>query len=191
MVETVVTNNYKRIPRYPQPKGRGPNGRRLCRWCHEEVPKGRRTFCSDGCVHEVSIRSNPNYQKQHVLERDHGVCDACGLDCQRLARSLMSAWRQRYRGKPEAFRRWYRLWMRFSGRAVTTKLAPNRNLWEMDHIVPVVEGGGNTGLENLRTLCVWCHNEATAHLRKRLARKRRHDKKRQRETPWKQQCSTG
>ncbi len=25
--------------------------------------------------------------------------------------------------------------------------------WEVDHVVPVVEGGGECGLDNLRTLC--------------------------------------
>lgn len=44
--------------------------------------------------------------------------------------------------------------------------------WEMDHIVPVVEGGGSCGLENLRTLCVPCHRAVTAELKKRLAERR-------------------
>lgn len=46
------------------------------------------------------------------------------------------------------------------------------HLWEMDHIVPVVEGGGGCGLENLRTLCLRCHRDATAQLARRRARAR-------------------
>jgi 5-methylcytosine-specific restriction endonuclease McrA len=42
----------------------------------------------------------------------------------------------------------------------------------MDHIVPVIEGGGGCGLDNLRTLCRKCHVEETAALRKRMAAKR-------------------
>lgn len=45
-----------------------------------------------------------------------------------------------------------------------------RTLWEMDHIRPVSEGGGSCGLENLRTLCLWCHWGETRKLRKRLAK---------------------
>lgn len=47
--------------------------------------------------------------------------------------------------------------------------------WEADHIVPVVEGGGECGLENYRTLCLPCHRIATAALAKRLAARRREE----------------
>lgn len=46
------------------------------------------------------------------------------------------------------------------------------HLWEMDHIVPVVEGGGECGLDGLRTLCLPCHRAETAALRRRLAARR-------------------
>jgi 5-methylcytosine-specific restriction endonuclease McrA len=47
-----------------------------------------------------------------------------------------------------------------------------RSLWEADHIVPVVEGGGECDLSNLRTLCLRCHRMATLglHLRRAEAR---------------------
>jgi 5-methylcytosine-specific restriction endonuclease McrA len=45
-----------------------------------------------------------------------------------------------------------------------------RRLWEADHTIPVVEGGGDCGPENLRTLCWACHRAETAKLKKRLAR---------------------
>lgn len=45
--------------------------------------------------------------------------------------------------------------------------------WEMDHIVPVVEGGHNCGLENYRTLCIPCHKRVSAELAARRARERR------------------
>lgn len=45
-------------------------------------------------------------------------------------------------------------------------------LWEADHIVPVVEGGGECGLDNYRTLCIPCHKKETKALAARLAAKR-------------------
>src|SRR5262249_30993667 len=42
------------------------------------------------------------------------------------------------------------------------------SLWDADHIVPVVEGGGECDLENLRTLCLICHRQQTLALRRRL-----------------------
>lgn len=47
------------------------------------------------------------------------------------------------------------------------------HLWHADHIVPVIEGGGECGLENIRTLCRECHRKATAELRRRIAEARR------------------
>lgn len=46
---------------------------------------------------------------------------------------------------------------------------PARSLWEADHIVPVIEGGGECGLAGLRTLCTACHLRETRALRRRLA----------------------
>jgi hypothetical protein len=45
-----------------------------------------------------------------------------------------------------------------------------RSLWDADHVLPVAEGGGECDLDNLRTLCLLCHREATADLRRRLKR---------------------
>jgi 5-methylcytosine-specific restriction protein A len=53
------------------------------------------------------------------------------------------------------------------------------SLWQADHVVPVVEGGGGCGLENLRTLCTPCHKKATAALAARRAHTRRAEKKRE------------
>jgi hypothetical protein len=44
----------------------------------------------------------------------------------------------------------------------------NESLWDMDHIKPVIEGGGECGMDNLRTLCIKCHKAETAKLRKRM-----------------------
>jgi 5-methylcytosine-specific restriction enzyme A len=49
-------------------------------------------------------------------------------------------------------------------------IGSRRSLWDADHVVPVAEGGGQCDLDNLRTLCVACHREATAELRGRLKR---------------------
>jgi 5-methylcytosine-specific restriction enzyme A len=45
--------------------------------------------------------------------------------------------------------------------------------WEADHIVPVIEGGGECDLSNLRTLCLPCHRKVTAELAKRRAAAKR------------------
>jgi hypothetical protein len=39
-----------------------------------------------------------------------------------------------------------------------------KTLWDADHVMPVVLGGGCCGLEGLRTLCIPCHQQVTAKL---------------------------
>lgn len=48
------------------------------------------------------------------------------------------------------------------------KTRMRKSLWDADHIVPVVEGGGECDLANIRTLCVRCHRTVTAALRERI-----------------------
>src|SRR5512140_1067765 len=132
---------------------KGQNGRALCRWCSLEVPTRRFTFCSDACVHEWKLRTDPGYLRERVFERDHGVCAACGLDTEAMRRDKRKL---DYRARKQFEKDW-------GGR---------RHLWDADHIVPVAEGGGECDLSNMRTLCLRCHRAATAQLRQRLARGR-------------------
>jgi 5-methylcytosine-specific restriction endonuclease McrA len=132
---------------------RGPNGRALCRWCTLEVPQGRRTFCSDWCVHEWRLRSDPGYVREQLLVRDKGVCALCGIDCVREWNRIRKA---RGRAREVALRDW------------EVRLRQRGSLWDADHIVPVAEGGGECDLANMRTLCLKCHRRVTAALRERL-----------------------
>jgi 5-methylcytosine-specific restriction enzyme A len=132
---------------------RGPNGRGLCRWCSLEVPKKRFTFCSEFCVHEWKMRTQPAYLREKVFERDRGICAGCGLDTVAAARKLRFS--------------------RAGGRAILLshwglRTRSRKSLWDADHIVPVIEGGGECDLSNIRTLCLHCHRAATSALRKRV-----------------------
>jgi 5-methylcytosine-specific restriction enzyme A len=138
---------------------KGPNGRNLCRWCNLEVPKGRITFCSDYCVEEWRLRSDPGHLRQKVFERDRGICAVCGIDTVAAERQF-----KRLRGatRLKALIDW--------GLRGPSRKTGRKSLWDADHILPVVEGGGECDLENIRTLCLKCHRAATAELRARRAK---------------------
>jgi 5-methylcytosine-specific restriction protein A len=133
---------------------KGPNGRNLCRWCNLEVPKGRVTFCSEWCVQQWRLRTDPGYLREQVLERDQGVCAECGVDS-------VAAWQHLKRLRGAARAKAFREWVLLKG--------SRKSLWDADHIVPVIEGGGECDLANIRTLCLKCHRAATADLRNRRA----------------------
>ncbi len=134
---------------------RGPNNRGLCRWCSLEVPRGRYTFCSEFCVHEWKVRTQPAYLREQVLKRDRGICSCCGIDTISAIRKLRCA---RGANRISLLEHW----------GLRRKV--RKSLWDADHIVAVVEGGGEFDLENIRTMCLRCHREATIQLRLRQRR---------------------
>lgn len=88
-----------------------------------------------------------------IRKRDKGVCALCKLNCAQLSRGFKKlplkdkkAIREKY-GIPKHRTRF----------------------WDIDHIIPVAEGGGDSGPENLRTLCLPCHRTVTKELRARLS----------------------
>jgi 5-methylcytosine-specific restriction enzyme A len=138
---------------------RGPNGLPLCRWCELEVlAKRRRTFCSDYCVHQWRLRTDPGYLRDQVFARDHGICAVCQID-------TIAAYNALKRARGPARIAGLHL---YGMKSITTR----RSLWDADHIRPVAEGGGQCDLDNLRTLCLLCHREATTQLRIRLSQSR-------------------
>ena len=131
---------------------KGATGRALCRWCSLEVPAPRRTFCSEWCVHEWKLRTDPGYLRECVFKRDKGICKVCAADTH-------EGWLRLKRARGERRTLMLEKW----GLATLNR----RTLWDADHIIPVVEGGGECDLSNIRTLCITCHRQATAALRER------------------------
>lgn len=149
------------------------SGKGICRWCGEQVPKGRRSWCGDACVQAYILRSDPAAMRRHVLERDRGVCAGCGFDCLMAERFLAKVRRVQKTRRP-GIGAWFAAAMRECGFDVTNSpWGGDRSLWDADHILPVVEGGGGCGPENIRTLCQPCHKSETAALARRRAEARR------------------
>lgn len=104
-------------------------------------------------MHEWRLRTDPGYLREHVFQRDRGICACCLVDTHAAYIELK---RSRSGQRQRLLARW--------GLQRITR----RSLWDADHIVPVVEGGGECDLTNLRTLCLICHRKQTAELRRRL-----------------------
>ncbi len=130
---------------------RGPGGRALCRYCSTEVSGRRRTFCSDSCVHEWRLRSDPWYLRQQVFRRDKGICTVCGVDTRKVRRLINRA---RKAGPEE-----YALTLEVLAAEGYPIKHPEKALWHAHHRVAVKDGGGLCGLENLTTVCLPCHRK--------------------------------
>ena len=123
--------------------------RGVCRWCGDAIliedgpDRGERNLrrrWHPACL-AAWEQSDPREARRRVRRRDRGICASCGLDT--------IAERRRLRGRGSAAR------LRELGFKV------RKSLWELDHIVPLIDGGTHD-MANLQTLCTPCHKLKTA-----------------------------
>ncbi len=152
------------------PPKKDQDGKYLCRWC-DKVLTGRATsFCSTACTDEALIRCWPSHARKLVFKRDKGVCGACGLDTVK-AETIIKAHAKEVHGPMVPC--WGNNMRQMRGSEavemfLNLKRGNRRTLWEANHILPVIEGGGACGLDNFETLCLWCHRDHTKELRARM-----------------------
>ncbi len=157
--------NTKRHSRIEQPFDTKAIDRPCC-YCGKPRPAGRRRWCSDECVTDFRVRRGDASLIASLLRRrDQEACQQCGTDLKQVLRVLELAIRAiedddrylpRWRAKAQVF-------------GLFGVPQWRERLWDADHILPVAEGGGGCGLDNYRTLCIWCHKDETAKLAKRRA----------------------
>ena len=212
-----------------QPKG--PNGRGRCRWCGDEVPKGRKCWCGEDCITDYLCVFDTKGARDFVWERDRGICQMCGTDLRPLEMATWHALKHKMQAAMEllaigrvasgryapgasvwrhvamhwlirraqaggedhlsceavtregwdamASRRheltrslnvaWVPVWQSVKDARRAAGIRDGEAAWECDHIVPVIEGGGTLGRDNLRVLCTACHKGETAALAARRA----------------------
>lgn len=168
-------------------------GTRLCACgCGREIGPGRRNWHSGVCVDAWMLRNDPSTQRRIVFERDRGICSLCGCDAdaeyQRFRQAWGESWRmaERFydrdprtpdgRTQPDAVKERDAMAERLMSH-MPNWTRGRKTGWDMDHITPVVEGGGHTGPENLRTLCHPCHKRVTAELAAKRAQQRKDAKR--------------
>jgi len=164
--------------------------KRTCTWCGEPVGKNRSTWCSGKCVEAFRLRCDPAFIRRHIEKTRPLLCAICGRDIawlKSLEPRARAAWHnleyqpdrcyrghqlvnRRGRRNRRRMERWARLWNYGLTRSIRSWMTSRglAGIWEADHIVPVIEGGGLADESNYRILCVPCHNRETARLRKRM-----------------------
>jgi 5-methylcytosine-specific restriction endonuclease McrA len=141
---------------FSSPPPRDKDAKKLCRNCHGPLKRKGQHNCSPACSEAWAIKTTPALMRRAIFERDHGVCANCRVNTQTQKEEYV---RLKYRDEKDAF-------LKMAGVSWTRSYG---DWWDADHILPVIEGGGECGLENMRTLCIPCHKKVTRELRRRIA----------------------
>lgn len=152
---------------FSSPTPKDAQGNKLCRNCRGPMPPKRRHNCSEKCSEEWVCKTSPTVLRRRVFERDRGVCVQCHADTVAIKREYDKL-RDQFKNQPN----WYTLKEEFLRLYKIPFGRVSSDFWDADHIVPVIEGGGECTLENMRTRCIPCHKQETATLAKRRARER-------------------
>lgn len=144
------------ISKFDELKGRFGKGN--CGYCGKKL-KGRQRYWCEGthvgsCVHAIWLMGKDwNATRRAVFDRDKGTCVKCGQKRNDLSNSLLRTY---LRGE----------W----------KMLPEPVRLEADHIKPVeLYPELQWDLNNLQTLCQFCHREKTKQDVRAIAAARRPD----------------
>uniref|UniRef100_A0A1D2A8V2 DNA annealing helicase and endonuclease ZRANB3 n=1 Tax=Auxenochlorella protothecoides TaxID=3075 RepID=A0A1D2A8V2_AUXPR len=138
-------------------------------------------FCSGACEAAFALKRSGGAIRRALFRLERGVCTnpQCKLDCHALVTRLQiiekgsAGWEQRRR---EVLQRLAPSFLHHGNKTLLDSLirsAVEGNAWHADHVIPVYQGGGGCGIENLRTLCVVCHKKVTADQAKARAAERK------------------
>lgn len=162
-------------PRFVKPELAGElrtgNGTLLCVWCGSPLSGRQQRWCGEDCVALYKAEFDWQLIRAGVAERDNGICAMCGIDTFALKDELRAKWTdweyRTTRFKELEAQGWKRL---------DYLIMCRNDLWDCDHIVPIVDGGHRTDPANLRTLCIPCHAKVTAESARERAKRRRAEK---------------
>jgi len=150
-------HSTKRLRQRPVAAADGAPG--ACEWCGSQSTQGS-AFCSPACEEKARVRSSMTAARNQIFAIEHGVCQVCGLDAHALYERVKAL------SPPERHQDLLRAGVK--ERKAMLENPQEGMFWQVDHIKPVAEGGGECDITNLRTLCTMCHAKETRRLQDRL-----------------------
>lgn len=136
-----------------------PRQKNLCKWCWVGKTKtGRHFYCSPECELSIDLFCYPQGNRSWAFldHRQHGKCNICeyefatGLKKRPYGYTITTGWDE------------------VNNRPIKKKEVDYiRDNGEIDHIIPIHQGGTALGHENLQLLCTECHHIKSANERRK------------------------
>lgn len=134
----VVKANTKRSLALDRIKGE----KGLCKWCMEKVDNTRKKYCSKNCKDSAWAFFYPQkYGYKYLSERQGGRCAHCNYCFEDRLKKVV------YGSHGEKYER--------------------DDMGDVDHIIPIHQGGEILGIENHQLLCRECHLKKSANERRK------------------------
>lgn len=166
---------------------------KTCKWCLKPCTGRRSVWCSDECVNKMLAIINT--ADQYLLARSKGKCELCGYmvkAAQDMRRHFQSLVYGMNLGEEDCFEIYeeivhmglpdvIELVLRTDWQAAATEkpvvkewtwTAFSSHSYEVDHILPLIEGGWSCPT-NMRVLCRRCHKKETKALAGRRAKSKK------------------
>ncbi|WP_206424409.1 HNH endonuclease [Halorubrum sp. CSM-61] len=127
-----------------------------CRVCNEHVEDGRRNYCCPRCKRIATAVQRMfvwDCVREAVLERDDYTCRECGLSKAQAERAYWQT-HDLAKAKSDSSDEFWSLWREYG--------VTEFQIFEVDHIERVADGGHPFDETNLQTLCKYCHRDKTA-----------------------------
>ena len=108
----------------------------------------------------IQRKGTPAWLRALVFARDRGICAKCRIDCVLLRERISRLMRAGY--DLGSLQLVLSTQCGENGNEATPRsILTSRSFWEVNHIIPISEGGAQRSLKNVETLCWWCHRETT------------------------------
>ncbi|XP_074644008.1 uncharacterized protein LOC141900831 [Tubulanus polymorphus] len=128
-------------------------------------------FCSKQCSEQHWVKTSREYGRKIIYEVEQGICQICKFNAEQFFTQIKVTKDLERRAQLIKDSPYNILKPEVKDRMVTK---PYRGqFWHVDHIKAVMDGGGQCDIDNLRTLCVLCHQKVTSSQKRQQAINRR------------------
>lgn len=130
-----------------------------CKWCMTKIENTRKKYCSKDCKDSAWAFFYPQkYARKYLIQRQGNNCAHCGY-C--------------FDDKTKKYKRneSYAVgWDKDTGKSIRKDdICYYDDMGDIDHIIPIHQGGEILGIENHQILCKECHHKKSARERRKAA----------------------
>ena len=132
----------------------------VCVWCGTKLTGRQRRWCSPECTSSALFwcqPQTPQSKMTRLIYMQNSACAGCGQCFEEDIRKRIVKWYLHVNSP-----RRYEKDQKISFVSLHLLGYATGNIWQVDHIQPIWDGGHGTDPDNLQVLCIHCHQSKTS-----------------------------